>query len=177
MLIREATTGDLPAIGALFNALIATETYTYREHLADRHEMEMWFAGQVEAGHPVLVAELEGTVVGYTTWSLFRFSPRLPGYRHSAELTIHVDRAHHGRGIGRSLMEALVEAARASDVHVLIAGIDATNVASIDFHRRLGFVETARMPDVGTKFGRWLTLVFMQRTVTGATDRSTPPTD
>lgn len=166
MLIRDATPDDLPAIGALFNALIATETYTYREHLADAVEMEVWFAGQVEAGNPVLVAELDGEVVGYTTWSPFRFSARLPGYRHSAELTIHVDSGCHRRGIGQALMDALLETARARDIHVLIAGIDATNVASIDFHRRLGFVETARMPEVGTKFGRWLTLVFMQRTVT-----------
>lgn len=165
MLIRDATPADLGAIGELFNALILTETYTYREHLADTVEMEAWFAGQVDAGNPVLVAELDGDVVGYVTWSPFRFSPRLPGYRHTAELTIHVDRARHGQGVGRSLMDALVAHARRRGVHVLIAGIDASNVASIGFHARLGFVETARMPEVGIKFNRWLTLVFMQLTV------------
>ncbi|HWL43791.1 MAG TPA: GNAT family N-acetyltransferase [Ilumatobacter sp.] len=165
VLIRDAVAADLAAIGELFNALIATETYTYREHLADAAEMTAWFAAQHEAANPVLVAELDGVVVGYTTWSLFRYSARLPGYRHSAELTVHVAAGHHGHGIGRALIDALLAEARRRDIHVLIAGIDSSNVASIEFHRRLGFVETARMPEVGTKFGRWLTLVFMQRTV------------
>lgn len=169
MLIRDATPGDLGAIGELFNALILTETYTYREHLADAAEMELWFAAQQESANPVLVAELDGPdgrrVVGYTTWSMFRYSARLPGYRHSAELTIHVRAEHHGAGIGRALMEALFAEARRRDIHVLIAGIDASNIASIAFHERMGFVETARMPEVGIKFGRWLTLVLMQRTI------------
>lgn len=165
VLIREATAGDLGAIGDLFNALIPTETYTYREHLADPAEMQLWFAAQQEAGNPVLVAELDGGVVGYTTWSMFRYSARLPGYRHSAELTIHVRDAFRGAGIGRALIEALEAEARRRDIHVLIAGIDSTNTPSIAFHARMGFVETARLPEVGTKFGRWLTLVLMQRIV------------
>lgn len=169
MRIREATVADLGAIGDLFNALIPTETYTYREHLADAAEMAQWFAGQQQAGNPVLVAELDGPaggdVVGYTTWSPFRYSPRLPGYRHSAELTIHVRDGHRGAGIGRALMDALIGEARRRDIHVLIAGIDASNTPSIAFHERMGFVETARMPEVGRKFDRWLTLVLMQRII------------
>lgn len=81
------------------------------------------------------------------------------------ELTIHVDRAHQGRGVGRVLLEALVERARTSDVHVLIAGVDGANDASIAFHQRLGFREVARMPEVGRKFGRWLDLVLLQRVI------------
>jgi len=56
-----------------------------------------------------------------------------------------------------------VEAARGQDKHVMLGGIDATNEASLALHRRLGFVETARMPEVGRKFERWLDLVFMQK--------------
>lgn len=163
--IRDAAPGDLPAIVALYNALIPTQTYTYREQPATDDEFGPWFARQRADGFPVLVAERDGSVVGYATYGTFRGGTVRAGYRHTGELTIHVDGAHHGRGIGRALMDALVEAARRRGVHVLVAGIDSTNTPSIEFHRRMGFVETARMPEVGRKFDRWLTLVLMQRII------------
>jgi phosphinothricin acetyltransferase len=62
-------------------------------------------------------------------------------------------------------MEVLLERAHGAGVHVMVGGIDSSNVESIAFHAKLGFVETARMPEVGHKFGRWLDLVLMQRVV------------
>jgi L-amino acid N-acyltransferase YncA len=149
----------------LYNALIPTTTIAWRDHLADDAEMTAWFETQAEAGNPVLVAEIGGEIVGYTTWTWFRGGERFPGYRHTRELTIHVDEAHHGQGVGRVLIEALVERARAMDVHVLVAGVDAANDASIEFHRRLGFEPVATMPEVGRKFDRWLDLVLLQRRI------------
>jgi phosphinothricin acetyltransferase len=166
--IRDATAADLPAITELFNALIPTTTIAWRDHLADDDEMATWFAAQQELGQPVLVAEhTAGGVVGYTTWTWFRGGPRFPGYATTRELTIHVDGDHHGHGVGRTLIEALVERARRDGIHVLVAGVDADNAASIAFHERLGFVEVARMPQVGRKFDRWLDLVLLQRTTGG----------
>jgi len=69
----------------------------------------------------------------------------------------------HRRGVGRALIEALLDRARADGVHAVIAGIDAENERSLRFHERLGFVEVARMPEVGRKFDRWLDLVLLQR--------------
>lgn len=166
MLVRDATTADLPAITRLFNVLIPTTTVGWRDDQASAEEMAAWFADRVAAGHPVLVATAEGdgdgAVLGYTCWSTFR---SWPGYRQTAELTIHVDGAVHGRGVGRRLMDALVERARTAGIHVLVAAISAENVASIAFHQRLGFTEVGRMPEVGRKFDRWLDLVLMQRIV------------
>jgi phosphinothricin acetyltransferase len=68
-----------------------------------------------------------------------------------------------GRGVGRALLDALIEHARAAGKRVMVAGIDGENVRSIAFHARLGFVEVARMPGVGEKLGRRLDLVLMQR--------------
>ena len=161
--IRAATASDLDAITELYNALIPTTSVTWREHLAEAAEMREWFAHQQLADAPVLVAERDGAVIGYTTWTAFRGGPRLPGYRHTVEHTIHVSAHHHGGGVGRALLAALTELARARGVHVMVAGIDADNAGSIEFHRRLGFVEVARMPETGRKFGRWLDLVLMQR--------------
>lgn len=163
--VRDAVADDLPAITSLFNALIPTTTVAWRDHLADDQEMTTWLSDQQESGNPVLVADDGSGVVGYTTWSWFRGGPRFPGYGHTRELTIHVDRTAHGRGVGRALIEALVERARTDGVRVLVAGVDADNQGSIAFHRSLGFEEVARMPEVGRKFDRWLDLVLMQRII------------
>jgi len=163
--IRHATDGDLPAIRHLFNVLIPTTTIAWRDHPADEDEIAEWFADQQEHGYPVLVAELDGEVVGYTCWSRFRGGPRFPGYRHTVELTVHVDGDHQGRGIGSALLEHLIDEAGERDVHVLVAGIDADNAGSLALHRRLGFQEVARMPEVGRKHDRWLDLVLVQRII------------
>jgi len=157
--------GDLPAVRELFNALLPTTTIGWRDHLADAEEISAWFDEQHQARHPVLVAELDGVVVGYTCWSTFRGGGRFPGYRHTVELTIHVDGCRQGTGIGRALTNALVDEARRQEVHVIVAGVDADNHESIAFHQALGFTEVARMPEVGRKFDRWLDLVLLQRIV------------
>jgi L-amino acid N-acyltransferase YncA len=163
--VRDATYDDLPALRALFNALIPTTTVAWRDHEATADEMASWFEQQHADGHPVLVADHDGAVVGYTCWSTFRGGPRFPGYRHTVELTVHVDEGHHGQGVGRALLERLVDEAARRDVHALVAAVDADNAGSIAFHRSLGFAEVARMPEVGRKFDRWLDLVLLQRIV------------
>lgn len=163
--MRDAGPADLPAITHLFNVLIPTTSVAWRDHLADDAEMAAWFAAQGHDANPVLVAEVEGSIAGYVTWTWFRGGVRFPGYRHVRELTIHVDERHHGGGVGRALMEALFERARSADVRVLVAGIDAENEASLRFHERLGFCEVGRMPGIGRKFDRWLDLVLLQRTI------------
>ncbi|MFT3855677.1 MAG: GNAT family N-acetyltransferase [Ilumatobacteraceae bacterium] len=165
MHIRPATVDDLPAITELFNALIATTTIGWRDQPADHDEMLAWFTLQTHDGNPVLVAD-DPDVVGYACWSSFRGGARFPGYRHTVEHTIHVAGDRHGQGIGRALLDALIEIARRRGVHVMVAGIDTDNTASIGFHQVLGFTEVARMPEVGRKFDRWLNLVLMQRILT-----------
>ena len=163
--IRAATAADLPAIRGLFNALIPTTTVAWRDHLATKAEIADWFDAQEVQGNPVLVAEEGGEVLGYTTWDSFRGGPRFPGYRHTAELTIHVDGTRHGGGVGRRLLGALIDLAAERGIHVLVAGVDAENQSSIRFHEAMGFAEVARMPEVGRKHDRWLDLVLLQRIV------------
>ena len=122
-----------------------------------------WFDEQRRAGNPVLVAELEGTVVGFTSYDDFRASKKWPGYRFTVEHTVHVAQRHAGVGIGRALLETLMARAVAHGKHVMIGAVDAANVGSIRFHERLGFVEVGRLPETGFKFDRWLDLVLLQR--------------
>lgn len=163
--IRAATEADLPTILDLSNARILIDSTTWTERLESLDRRRAWFAHKNEVGNPVLVAEAGGEVVGYATYGEFRDNARLEGYRFTAELTIHVAADRHGSGIGRRLMDALIDRARVDGLHTLVAAVDGDNVGSIRFHERLGFVETARMPQIGFKFGRWLDLVLLQRVV------------
>ena len=110
----------------------------------------------------MLVAD-DGELLGFASYAGFRDSMKWPGYRFSVEHTIHVREATWGRGVGRALMEALMARARAAGLHVMVGALDGANEASLRFHERLGFVEVARMPEVGWKFDHWLDLVLVQR--------------
>jgi phosphinothricin acetyltransferase len=163
VIIRDANADDLPAIRDLYNALIPSTTVAWTDDLMTMAEVEEWFAAREAAGDVVLVAEDGGEVVGYCAWGEFRDTHHWPGYRYTAEHSIHVRGDHHGTGVGRALVEAMLERARAAGLHVMVAAVDADNDASIRFHERLGFVEVARLPEVGRKFDRWLDLVLLQR--------------
>jgi L-amino acid N-acyltransferase YncA len=163
--VRDAVPDDLAEITAIYNALLETTTHEWTEELHTVDERAEWLASQNAARFPALVAIDSGEVVGWATYGDFRDSVRWPGYRFTVEHSIHVREDHWGRGVGRLLIDALIERARQAGKHVMVAGIDADNTGSIRFHERLGFVEVGRMPGIGEKFGRRLGLVLMQRTV------------
>ena len=165
--MRDASEADAPAITGLYNALIPMTTVTWTEDIDTVEHRVAWLHRQRDEGLPVLVAEVDGAVVGFTAYEYFRGEGKWPGYRLTMELSIHVAESHWGRGVGRVLIDALVERARRAGVHVLVAAIDGANEASIRFHEHLGFEVVGRMPQTGTKFGRWLDLVLMQRILDG----------
>ena len=162
MIVRDATNADMQAIVSLYNALIPTTTVTWTETPQTLTERVDWFATQHRRSFPVLVADIEEQVVGFTSYGNFRGDGNWPGYRHTVEHTIHVAEPHWGSGVGRTLLERLIERASGAGLHVMVGGIDAANEASLRFHERLGFREVARMPQVGRKFDRWLDLVLVQ---------------
>jgi phosphinothricin acetyltransferase len=165
MIVRDATDGDMPVVRDLYNALIPTTTIGWTESLQTLRQRRAWFRRQQRAGYPVLVAEDERDVVGFAAYASFRGSGKWEGYRYTVEHTIHVREDQWGRGVGRSLLTALMDRARAAGIHVMVGAIDGDNQASIRFHESLGFAVVARMPEVGYKFGRRLELVLMQRIV------------
>lgn len=158
--IRQAIAADLPAILAIYNDVIATSTAIYFDDPLTLASREAWLADKNARGFPLLVAEIDGAVAGYGSYGDFR---PFPGYRFTVEHSVHLAQGHRGRGLGRSLVEALFPIARAQGKHVMLGVIDAENAASIRFHERLGFEKTAHLREVGFKFGRWLDAVVMQR--------------
>ena len=159
MTVRAARAGDAAAIAAIWAPLIRDTTVTFTTEEKTAADIAAMIGARPGA---FVVAEREGGVAGFATYGPFRAGP---GYAQSAEVTIILSEGARGQGLGRSLMRALERAARDAGIHVLVAGISADNAAALEFHRALGFAETGRMPEVGRKFGRWLDLVLMQKTL------------
>lgn len=164
MTIGDSAEADLPAILAIYNDVIAHTTAVYSEEPARLEERRSWWAERRDRGYPVLVARDGSGVIGFASFGDFR---AWPCYRHTVEHSVHVRADRRGRGVGRQLVEALIPLAAGLGKHVMVAGIDADNSASIRMHERLGFVRVARFAEVGHKFGRWLDLVFLQRMLDG----------
>lgn len=159
MPIRDALVKDAGPIAGIYNQAVRDTVAIWNDSEVDVANRRAWIADRQVAGYPVLVLEEGGEVIGYASYGPYR---PFDGYKYSVEHSVYVRPEHHGRGYGRLLMEALIERARKGKVHVMIGGIAAENEGSLVLHKKLGFVETGRMPEVGQKFGRWLDLVFMQ---------------
>jgi phosphinothricin acetyltransferase len=162
MQIRDAQEPDLPGLLAIYNDVIATSTAVYSDVPVTLEDRRQWREARVASGYPVLVAVDSSGVLGFSTFGDFR---NWPGYRYTVEHTVHVRSDCRGRGIGSELLQALFPLAGALGKHVMIAGVDAANTASIRFHERLGFERAGHLKEVGNKFGRWLDLVFLQRRI------------
>ncbi|UNK37215.1 GNAT family N-acetyltransferase [Shinella sp. H4-D48] len=157
--IRDATEGDLPGIMDIYNDAVANTTAIWNEAIVDLENRKAWFAARRERGFPVLVALRGKQVIGYASYGEWR---AFDGYRHTVEHSIYVRSDTRGTGTGGKLMKALIERASFNGVHVMIAGIEAENTASIKLHEKFGFRTVGRFSEVGIKFGRWLDLTCME---------------
>ncbi len=162
MELRDAAEDDLEGIVAIYNDVIATSTAVYSSVPVSLEDRRQWWRARAQAGYPVLVARDRTGVLGFSTFGDFR---AWPGYRFTVEHTVHVRADRRGAGVGTKLLEALFPRAAALGKHMMIAGVDAANTASIRFHERLGFVQAGCLREVGHKFDRWLDLVFLQRRI------------
>lgn len=166
--IRAAGTGDIDGIVAIYNDAVANTTAIWNETPVDAANRAAWLAAREGQGYPVLVAaDADGTVLGYASFGDWR---AFDGYRHTVEHSVYVRRDRRGQGVGRALMAALIEHARALGKHVMVAAIEAENAASIRLHQAFGFKPVGHLPQVGTKFGRWLDLAFLQLTLDARSD-------
>ena len=160
VIIRDAVEAYLPAMLEIYNDAVLNTTAVWSIHTVDLDSRRALLRDRRSRGYPLLVAALDHTVLGYATFGDFR---PWDGYAQTVEHSIYVHRHHHGKGVGKALMPPLIEAAQGLGKHVMMAGVDASNSASIHFHQAFGFTEAGRLKEVGWKFDRWLDLVFMQK--------------
>lgn len=160
MLIRDATIDDAQGIMLIYNDAVEHTTAIWNETLVDEANRQSWLLERQGRGYPVLVAVDDAdAVLGYTSFGDWR---AFDGYRHTVEHSVYVRDDRRGEGLGRLLMTTLIDRARKLNKHVMIAAIEAGNRESIALHLKLGFTQTGLMPEVGTKFGRWLDLAYLQ---------------
>jgi len=159
IIIRHATEDDLPAILDIYNDAIlnTTAVYDYEPHTM---EMRMqWWQTKKEQGFPVYVAEEEGHLLGFSSIGPFR---AWAAYKYTVENSVYVAADARGKGTGKMLIPPLIGTSRELGIHTIVAGIDATNEASLKLHQHFGFREVADFKQVGWKFNRWLDLKFLQ---------------
>jgi phosphinothricin acetyltransferase len=157
--VRPATAADLPGAAAIYDEEVRTGISTFDLEPPPesywRHHL-----GSTEAGHPFLVADDDGDVVGFAYASSYR--PR-PGYRLTRETSLYLAEAARGQGLGRRLYDELLARLRDDGIHVALALIALPNPASIALHRTCGFEHLGTMREVGRKFDRWLDTAWYQR--------------
>jgi phosphinothricin acetyltransferase len=170
--IRKAEAADLGRITDIYADAVRNGTASYELEPPGRADMEARFAALAGNGFPYIVAEEDGSIMGYAYAGAFR--PR-PAYRFVLEDSIYVAPEAKGRGIGRLLLEALIEEVRRLGFRQIIAVIgDGTpESASVRLHEKLGFRHSGRLEGTGYKHGRWLDTTFMQLTLNEGA--ATPP--
>jgi phosphinothricin acetyltransferase len=160
MLIRDAGLSDIAAITAIYNHAVLHTTAIWNDTTISVQNRIDWLQQRQAQGYPVLVAVNQANdVLGYASFTDWR---PFDGYKQTVEHSVYVREGQQGAGIGTALMQALMLRARQLDKHVMVAAVDADNIASIKLHLALGFQQVGLMPQVGRKFGRWLDLVWLQ---------------
>lgn len=169
--IRDATEVDIPAIAALYAEEVRERVATYEYDVPDEAEMAQRMRAVQAAGYPYFVAERDGRFAGYAYASSYR--SRI-GYRWTVEDTVYIVPEHQGQGVGKALLQRLIDACEASGFRQMIAVIgEPANGASVALHEKLGFRTVGVFQGLGRKHGRWLDTVQMQRAL-GAGDGAAP---
>lgn len=167
MHIRPASIQDAAQIAVIYNHAVEHTTATFDTQVKTAEDRAAWLEAH-GANHPVLVAEVDGEVIGWGSFS--SWSDRC-SYAATVEMSVYIHPSHHRQGVGRALSRALLEAAPAVGVHYILGRICTENTASIALTERMGFTRIGVMHEVGRKFGRWLDVAMYELLVpTGATD-------
>ncbi len=171
IVIRNCAEADMERVTAIYARAVREETASFELEPPDVAEMTRRRAARLDGGYPYLVAERDGTVIGYAYAGPYHARP---GYRHTVETTVYVDPQAQRGGVGRALMDRLIEECEAHGFRQMVAVIgDSAHAASIELHKEVGFRLVGRFVSVGFKHGRWLDTVLMQRPL-GAGDRAPP---
>jgi len=157
---RVATPADAAAINAIYNHYVRTSTATFQldEETTEERAEELRTR---PPNQPMTVLESDGQIVGWGALSPFRSRC---AYRDTIELTIYVHPDYHRRGLGRVLLQDLIDRAESLGYHSLLAVSCDESIGSIGLFCSLGFEEAGRLREVGSKFGRRLSVVYLQRT-------------
>jgi len=169
--IRPRTDADMARITEIYGHHVLHGASSWELTPPDAAEMTHRAHAIEDAGYPYLVAERDGAVCGYAYASAYR--PR-PAYRDTVEISIYIDDTLRRAGIGRELLQKLIDTCTDLKFRQMIAIVgDSQNRQSIDFHEKMGFVHVGKVRDIGFKFGRWMDQIILQRPL--GPGAATPP--
>ena len=157
--IRPYQTEDTQAILDILNYNILHSTSLYDYKTRSYEQQKVLLEDKLNKGFPVIVAELEGQIAGFGMYSEFRFRE---AYQFTVEHSVYVNEKFQGQGIGKVVLQELIDLARKKNIHTMIAVIDSENQNSVLFHEKFGFETVGVFKECGFKFDRWLNTVFMQ---------------
>lgn len=160
--IRQAAPADAAAIAAIYDHHARNGTATFDTEGPDAAHWKIKIDEITARGWPFLVAEIDAAVAGYAYANQFRDRP---AYARTSEDSIYLAPESIGQGIGRRLLEALIDASGKAGFEQVIAVVGGGEPASVGLHRACGFVERGRMENVGIKFGRRIDTVYLQRSL------------
>ncbi|MBL8597197.1 MAG: N-acetyltransferase [Devosia sp.] len=160
LVLRPYRPDDIPAVTKIYGHYVRETVITFETSAPDEAEMANRFAAVAGKGHPLLIGEMGGEVVGYAYASTYR--PR-EAYRFTCEDSIYLAPAVIGQGIGGKMLARLIEDSSKAGLKQMLAVITAERENSIRLHARHGFRMIGRYEALGYKFDRWLDIVHMQR--------------
>ncbi len=170
MIVRAAGAADAEALAAIYADAVLNGFGTFEETPPSPAEMETRRAAVAGYGLPYLVAEEAGQVLGFAYAAPFRLRQ---AYRYAVEDSVYVAPDAKGRGVGRAVLSAVLEACEAAGMRQVVAVIgDSRNSGSIGLHRALGFTDAGVGRSLGFKLGRWVDIVWMQKALNGGDDRA-----
>lgn len=159
VILRSATVNDLEKILEIVNHSILHTTANYNYEIQTLETQKKWFQDKTTHNQPVIVAQINDTIVGFGSYGQFR---EKIGYQYTVEHSVYVVDNLIGKGVGSQLLTQLISFAKQQGYHVMIGAIDADNAGSIAFHEKFGFTIAGTIREVGYKFDHWLDLVLMQ---------------
>lgn len=157
--IRPYRNNDAETIVAILNYYIENSTALYDYECRSTMGQQKIFEEKLVKGFPIIVASIDDTIVGFGYYSEFRFRE---AYKFTVEHSVYVSPQEHGKGIGKVIMQHLIDLAKQQQLHTMIAVIDSENQSSITFHEQFGFITVGNIKESGFKFDRWLHSVIMQ---------------
>ena len=157
--VRAAREDDAAAICDIYNQGIEDRIATLETELRTPEERRQWMTARGPR-HPVIVAEVDGAVAGWG--SLNRYNPR-PAYDHVADFSVYVERRWRGRGVGRRLLERLIELAREIGYHKMMLSAFPWNESGVALYERMGFTSVGICREMGVLDGRWVDTILMEK--------------
>jgi phosphinothricin acetyltransferase len=157
-IIRSAVLSDCAAILDIYNYYVLNDTCTYQEEPDSLENRQAWFKFHGPQ-HPIIVAQMAGRVIGWASLSPFH---QRSAYRFTVENSIYLRPDWHRLGIGKLLLQELIDRAKALGHRTIIAGISSEQTASIKIHENFGFVKAGYLKEVGFKSAQWLDVVYFQ---------------